>query len=126
MQNKSNNIMIFTAYQLDAERQLNDISAILEEMLNTLNNILQKCGGYLDTSDNEYDCIYAVECEDGMELVETQITALKIENDVVYYKTKWNGDEWRNLRYSDNYSLPTIVSIMDGIFGYIPFEDDRK
>ena len=118
--------MRFTAYQLEAERQLNDISAILDDMLNTLKSILNKCGGYLDTSDTECDCLYAVECQDAMELVETQITALKIENDVVYYKTKWNGDEWRNLRYSDNYYLPTIVSIMDGIFAYLPFEDDRK
>jgi hypothetical protein len=117
--------MRFTVEQLATEHYLNAVSNALEDMLNTLKSILNKCGGYLDTSDDEYDCIYAVECEDAMDLVETQITALKIENDVVYYKTKWNGDEWRNLRYSDNFYLPTIVSIMDGIFAYVPFEDDR-
>ena len=117
--------MRFTAEQLDCNKQLNAISTTIEGMLDTLKSILRKCGGYLDTSDTENDCLYAVECEDAMELVETQITALKLENDIVYYKTKWNGEEWRNLRYSDNFYLPTIVSIMDGIFGYIPFEDDR-
>ena len=125
MQNKSNKIMRFTSEQLATHKQLNAISTTIESMLDTLKSILKKCGGYLDTNNTENDCLYAVECEDAMELVETQITALKLENDVVYYKTRWNKD-WRNLRYSDNFYLPTIVSIMDGIFGYIPFEDDRK
>ena len=119
--------MMFTAEQLDANKQLSGISALLDAMLNTLKSILKKCGGYLDTSKVDWDCIYAVECGDRLDYLEqTQVTALKLEEDTVYYKTKLNGDEWRDLRYSENYYLPTIVSIMENIFEYLSSEDDKK
>ena len=119
--------MMFIAEQLDASKQLNGISALLDAMLNTLKSILKKCGGYLDTSKEDCDCIYAVECGDRFDdMEETQITALKVEEDTIYYKTRLNGDEWRNLQYSDNYYLPTIVSIMENIFGYLSSENDRS
>ena len=79
------------------------------------------------TQVKDWDCIYAVECGDRLDYLEqTQVTALKLEEDTVYYKTKLNGDEWRDLRYSENYYLPTIVSIMENIFEYLSSEDDKK
>lgn len=117
--------MIYYDLMLKVNEHLGVLTALSDEMLETVKAIVKKNGGTVDMSGTEVDCAYAVECLEGKSMVETQIVELKVENEVLYYRTELNGTEWRNLRYSENYFLPTLFSVVENIFNYIEQIDDR-
>lgn len=120
--------MRFYELNLKTKEQLCTLTELADEMYLTLKDILRRNGGFVDMVEDECDCAYAVECstESAGLMFQTQITGLKLENDIVMYRTELNGyQDWRNLMYSENYYLPTLFSLMENIWNYLPMVNDR-
>lgn len=101
------------------------LCGVLETLKLTIKEIVLKNGGYVDMSDDSIDCAFAVECCTE-HLEETRITGLRVnEQGVLEYRTELNEEEWRDLQYSENYYVPTLVSIAENLTGYVEIEDNR-
>ena len=93
----------------------------VEEVYDWIAELVTDNGGTLDMSDDSGDTAYAMEVS-GDDWVENQVTALRVNDErMLEYKTTAH-DEWWNLKYSDNYYLPTLMQIADCIEEYLDNE----
>ena len=124
--NQNNKTMIFYELNQKVNAELSVLTELADEMYDTLKAIIAKNGGEIDMSNKKVDCAFAVECfYHENKMVETPITALRVsEQGVVQYKCEYYGDGiWNDLRYGENYYLPTLFSIMENVFGHLPIEE---
>ena len=119
--------MRFTALQIEIKGLHYAYNAIIESLYKNVYEVVKRNGGIVDMSDPELDNAYALVYTGDREGVETQITAIRANNDgsldiqVAYY-----DDEWLSLRYAEHEFHKALLSIAENIFGFIPVEDDRQ
>ena len=128
---KKQQVMRFTALQLNLEQQKRAFKVTVDEIYKTVLEIVKRNGGEVDMSDEEADGAYSVEYTNGNEAVETRILAVRATEDgSLEIKTEYfaeeEGCEWESLRYGEHEFVKALMSIAENIFEYIPEEDDRS
>ena len=130
--------MRFTGLQIDTNKLLCLYGELIDEIYGKVYEVVRRNGGIVDMSDPELDNAYALVYTGDREGVETQITAVRANEDgsldiqVAYYDYagKWYlayyDDEWLSLRYAEHEFHKALLSIAENIFEFIPVEDDRQ
>ena len=119
--------MRFTGLQIDTNKLLCLYGELIDEIYGKVYEVVKRNGGIVDMSDPELDNAYALVYTGDREGVETQITAVRANEDgsldiqVAYY-----DDEWLSLRYAEHEFHKALLSIAENIFEFIPVEDDRQ
>ena len=118
--------MRFTALQIDINQLRGAYKIVCDTIFEKLHEVIRRAGGEVDMTDESCDNAYTVVYLDGNDAVETQITAVRANDDgSIDYKCKYFGDEWYSLRYDEHEYHKALLDIAENIFQYIPIEDDR-